>query len=813
MITGYDFVGDAYDAAGSGAALVPHPDPYPDDCEGHGSHVSGIVGADPASASGVKGVAPHVKFGAYRVFGCVGSTDSDIMIAAMERALADGMDVLNMSIGAAFQTWPEYPTAVASDALVDAGMVVVASIGNSGANGLDSAGAPGSERRSSASLPLRTRIRTSPHSRSRPTTRRLATRTRPGRSRPLRGLMGAREGECHRNRAAGVLPAADGCASVAAGTYTDRVVIVRRGTCGFYVKALNAMNGGAAAVILYNNVAGRINPTVVPVPPATTPITIPVVAISAAEGLLLHNRIAAGPTTLTWTSGTISEANPLGGTISGFSSYGLDAELTVKPDIGAPGGQIRSTYPIELGSYNNIGGTSMASPHVAGAAALLREARPTLPASMFRDVLENSADPAVKFGTAFLDNVHRQGAGMVDIDDAITSTTTVTPGKLSLGEGSGGTKTLTISNASSSSKTFDLSHEAALATGPNTFTPSFLNAPSTVSFSANSVTVPAGGSVSFTASISPNAGLADKSLYGGYIKLDERDSDRVYRVPFAGFKGDYQSIVAMPTVDLAPGFSFPTIGADLGGGSFGLLPNGVGGTWGLQSSTTFRKFSSTSIISRGGSRSRSSRPRTGRSCTPCSRTSTKAPYKPHGLLYALRGNLAPEGCVIKLAGTARTRQTGPARVFDGEEACTDAVRAGEVAEGDVLIVRYEGPAGGPGMREMLSVTSSVMGAGLGESVALVTDGRFSGATRGLMVGHVAPEAARGGPLAIVRDGDLVTIDVDAGRCTCESTTTRSRRGSRLGAAAAVRSTTACSAATRRWSARRRRAPSCGSPGG
>ncbi|MDX6377492.1 MAG: dihydroxy-acid dehydratase, partial [Gaiellaceae bacterium] len=136
-----------------------------------------------------------------------------------------------------------------------------------------------------------------------------------------------------------------------------------------------------------------------------------------------------------------------------------------------------------------------------------------------------------------------------------------------------------------------------------------------------------------------------------------------------------------------------------------------------------------------------------------------APYKPSGLLFSLRGNLAPEGCVIKLAGTARTSQTGPARVFDGEEACTVAIRGGDIREGDVLIVRYEGPAGGPGMREMLSVTASVMGVGLGESVALVTDGRFSGVTRGFMVGHIAPEAARGGPLAIVRDGDLVTIDV------------------------------------------------------
>jgi dihydroxy-acid dehydratase len=138
-----------------------------------------------------------------------------------------------------------------------------------------------------------------------------------------------------------------------------------------------------------------------------------------------------------------------------------------------------------------------------------------------------------------------------------------------------------------------------------------------------------------------------------------------------------------------------------------------------------------------------------------------APYKATGALYVLRGNLAPDGSLVKASGTSRRFQRGPARVFDSEEACADAVRAGRIAAGDVLVVRYEGPAGGPGMREMLSVTSSVVGAGFGDSVALVTDGRFSGATRGLMVGHVAPEAARGGPLAAVRDGDELTIDLDA----------------------------------------------------
>jgi dihydroxy-acid dehydratase len=142
--------------------------------------------------------------------------------------------------------------------------------------------------------------------------------------------------------------------------------------------------------------------------------------------------------------------------------------------------------------------------------------------------------------------------------------------------------------------------------------------------------------------------------------------------------------------------------------------------------------------------------------------SCDAPYKPVSGLIGLRGNLAPDGAVAKVSGTERRRQTGPARVFDSEDACIAALAAREIHPGDVLIVRNEGPAGGPGMREMLSVTAAVVGSGLGESVVLVTDGRFSGATRGLMVGHVAPEAVRGGPLAVVREGEQVTVDVDAG---------------------------------------------------
>jgi dihydroxy-acid dehydratase len=140
-----------------------------------------------------------------------------------------------------------------------------------------------------------------------------------------------------------------------------------------------------------------------------------------------------------------------------------------------------------------------------------------------------------------------------------------------------------------------------------------------------------------------------------------------------------------------------------------------------------------------------------------------SPIKPRGGYSILYGDLAPEGCILKLAGHGREHFEGPARVFDSEEAAFAAVQARQINAGDVVVIRFEGPAGGPGMREMLSVTAAIVGEGLGDSVALITDGRFSGATRGFMVGHVAPEAVHRGPIAVVREGDTITIDVDSRR--------------------------------------------------
>ena len=292
----------------------------------------------------------------------------------MERALDDDMDVLNMSIGDAFNNWHQSPTGQASTNLVKRGVVVVASIGNSGANGVYSGGVPGMGDKvigvasfDNSHVALNT-FTVSPDN------------TAIGYGNAAAAPPAPTSGTLPLDRTGTPTTLGDGCVNPPApGSMTGKAVLIRRGSlpppapaCTFHAKALAAQNAGAAAVVLYNNVAGRFSPTVA----GTPAITIPVVAISDTEGVLIDGRIAAGPTTMTWTDDQGSFTNPTGGLISSFSSFGLEAELGLKPDIGAPGGLIRSTYPLEAGAYATVSGTSMASPHVAGGVALLLQAKP-----------------------------------------------------------------------------------------------------------------------------------------------------------------------------------------------------------------------------------------------------------------------------------------------------------------------------------------------------------------------------------------------------------------------------------------------------
>jgi subtilisin family serine protease len=563
---GFDLVGDGYNATSTSPAFqpVPHPDGDPLPCDpnkadhdevlgagtsdaAHGTHVAGIAAADGRGHTGeVVGVAPGARLLAYRVFGCNGSTDTDVMIHAMELALADHADVLNMSIGSAFSNWPESPEAVAADNLVDAGVVVVASIGNSGANGgqLWSAGSPGVGRKvigvasfdnTKATLPAFT------------VGGKFYTYNRASGS--LATVPQSGSGEL----AATGTPTTtnDACAALPAGSLTGKIALIRRGSCGFYNKSLNAQHAGAIAVVLYNNIAGALSPTVAPNPAGSEPVTIPVAAITAADGADIFNHLATAHT-LTWTDRVLESPLATAGLISDFSSFGTDAELTLKPDIGAPGGQIYSTWPHQqFGGHNTIGGTSMASPHVAGLAALLLQAKSkNIKPEMVRTLLMNTASPKGLnvAPAAGLEPTWRQGAGLAEIVPAVQTPAWVTPSKISLGEGSGGSAQLTVTNAGSTPITYDLSEVSTIGTGPSTaagavypFNFTYLPGANTATFSSSSVTVSPGSSATVTVNIAAGA-WRDKSLYGGYVVLTPRSGGTTLRVPYVGFMGDYQSL-------------------------------------------------------------------------------------------------------------------------------------------------------------------------------------------------------------------------------------------------------------------------------
>jgi hypothetical protein len=263
---------------------------------------------------------------------------------------------------------------------------------------------------------------------------------------------------------------------------------------------------------------------------------------------------------MTWRPGVARVPNPRGGLVASFSSWGASPDLDIKPDLAAPGQGIRSTYPIELGGHTSMSGTSMASPHVAGAAALLLEAQPGMRATSVGGVLQNSADPArwtLDPTSGRLDSVHRQGAGMLDVDDAIRATVRIEPSELRLGEGESGpvTRTLRLESSGSSAISFDLSWESAMATeGVIRPTRSFESS-ETLAFRAkggpvDSVTVPAQGRAKVRVTVTPGAdGAGGRGLYGGFVFFTPRGGGPRYSVPYLGVEGDYQEIVVRSNPD------------------------------------------------------------------------------------------------------------------------------------------------------------------------------------------------------------------------------------------------------------------------
>ncbi|MGO4956742.1 S8 family serine peptidase [Luteococcus sp. Sow4_B9] len=553
---GYDFVGDDYNEEKAGS--LPVPDAIPDDCGGHGTHVAGIIGADgDPAAKGVTGVAPKVTFGAYRVFGCDGPTSSEVILAAMERAEADGMDVVNMSLGAGMMTWPDYPTAVAADAMADRGTIVVAAAGNDGEDGVFTAGAPSVGSKTIAVASYDNSHVTQWAIRLQANGKLYGYTAADGVEVPRTGnLPVVSLGEPGTPQAQGCEPYTDEQKAQVAGA----AVLVQRGTCTFHQKAANAQAAGAAAVLLYNNAAGTLNPSV----EGTPEITIPVVMLSQEAGTEIAQQLASG-NVMEWTSETTAAEDPNGGRISSFSSWGVGADLSLKPDFGAPGGNIWSTYPLEKGAYTSMSGTSMATPHAAGSIALLLQARPGLKgkAEKVKALLQNTADHDALFSLApdagLKEMVIRQGAGMMQLDRALLTQQHVTPSSISLGESEAGpvTVTLNLRNDSKRPTVYTFANEGSVGS-VGTSDPSFDVLDAQVDLPKR-VVVPPRKTKKVEVTITAPADAPNGYIYGGWIVASSA-TGATLNVPYMGMAGDYQAVDVLN----APDGSTPCLGEMVG---------------------------------------------------------------------------------------------------------------------------------------------------------------------------------------------------------------------------------------------------------
>lgn len=563
---GFDFVGDLYDA-GNPLYDVPVPEPGPftrpggGDCNGHGTHVAGIVGA--GAGGTVTGVAPGVTLGAYRVFGCDGSSHSDVILAAVEQAFADGMDVVNLSLGSN-NGWPQDFSSVSLSRMLDFGMIPVASAGNNGASGVYTIGSPGAGE-NVITVASFDNVAVA-----------LDQMLVDGRAIGYQPLTGTPDPPVT-GTTPEIVYLGQGCDADA---YLDdpagKVALVTRGVCPFAEKYFRAFAEGAVGVIIENNAAGNFAGTI-----GTTSDLGFGVSISGTNGAAIKAAIAGGAEPfVTWTDEVVVEGNPTGNLISSFSSYGLAPDLSLKPDLGAPGGLIYSTMidgaePGVAGSagYAVLSGTSMAAPHVAGAVALMLDARPDVPRERVRDLLMNAADPrlwSLNPGLGFaLDSVHRQGAGLLRIDAAIESANYAVPAKLSLGESANGSHVdvITIHNDTASPVTYALTQLEAfdlypIATTGNSNAPGFALAAPLVEYAdlrqssffdpIDEITVPAGGVASFQVRVTADPAAPQGTVYGTYLAFlptSPVPGATPILVPAAGFAGDYQ---ALPMVNFLP---------------------------------------------------------------------------------------------------------------------------------------------------------------------------------------------------------------------------------------------------------------------
>ena len=566
VVAGYDFVGDEYNGSSSSEKYnpVPKPDPLPKDCMGHGTSVASIAAGNDA-AKKFKGVAPDAKLGAYRVFGCDGYTRDDVILAAMERATKDGMDVVNMSLGLPFASWPNYPVATAADAMADSGIVLTSAAGNEGESGVFSTNTPSVARKAISVGSVDSGEISS-----------NTFRGPDGKLVPYDSVAGS--------------PWPPTAGKVELATYPDgkktggvdlpgtpfkgkAVLVSLGGNAAADQKFAAAEKDGAAAVVFYDE-SDSIAP-VFKIAEGKPGPKLPVIQIKYAEAKKLETTIAAGPASIEWTDEEFAIRREDGGLVAFSSSFGLAADLTVKPDVLAPGESVYAAIPTKKqgdNAYRFRYGTSMASPHAAGAAALLLQSNTALNPGDVRTVLQNTGKSVTfaaleshGFDRTAKEPIHRQGAGLINVPAAVAQAhshakvtsdavpSTVTPSKVSLGDTDSNDPTeLTIANRSNKEVTYTLSSDLSPVgtAGPNEIPSYFAGLNTKVSFSAKTVTVPANSTRTVKATVTPPSTYTDKgtakklpwpTIYGGYLVL-KGSNNTVQHIPFAGLNADYESL-------------------------------------------------------------------------------------------------------------------------------------------------------------------------------------------------------------------------------------------------------------------------------
>ncbi|KAF9428836.1 hypothetical protein BGZ94_000843 [Podila epigama] len=525
--TGYDFV----------EPFTRRDAPGGFDCVGHGTHVAGIIAGN-STVSNFFGVAPEVTLGAYRVFPCQGSAKDDVIIAALEKAYADGMDVVNLSLGGG-SSWATSTLSKAAGRLAKLGVVVVAAIGNDGEQGLSEVSSPSINGAAISVGSIEGAGYLANYFQVEGTTSERFDIAGPPPEKIVDQAIDL------------VIPSQDieGCKPYLE-SLNGTVVFIKRGTCTFAAKAKLAQDAGAIGCIFYNNVEGNLRPKV-----EEPGIFIFGHGVSMQQGKVILDQFQNSTSVkITYKAEKGIFVNEMADRMSIFSSWGLGPELELKPDLAAPGGYIYSTIPVSKGSYSTMSGTSMATPYVAGCAALMVQNEPNMDRKQVLDRMQMYAKARVYQTTGVPDTVARQGAGMVHIYDSIRSQAFVSPSHLALNDTDHTLPfyTLTLTNKYPTTETFTVTHVPAMAilgynalgqpTNNITYSPSFAD----VNVDQENFTLEAGATHVITLRFTPPSDLDPEShwLYSGYVRIAPTiDATRAaIQIPYVGMAGSYGTV-------------------------------------------------------------------------------------------------------------------------------------------------------------------------------------------------------------------------------------------------------------------------------